>query len=146
MEFTALSTIVARGEKSISPRALYRLQQPLVEALIEWRDSGSNGSQLTARSIEMSSDGRHIRVVDASSDELHNIVSYGRIMLTALDHSTLRDKRLRRIAERCSAGEVASLEALHLMLERMVSASIYRILLAIIIAGLAILAIYQHWR
>ena len=94
----------------------------------------------------MSSDCRHIRVVDASSDELHNIVSYGRIMLTALDHSTLRDKRLRRIAERCSAGEVASLEALHLMLERMVSASIYRILLAIIIAGLAILAIYQHWR
>ena len=70
MEFVALSTILARGEKSISPRALYELQQPLVEALIEWRDNGSAGQRLTEQSIEISNDGKHIKILDASGDEL----------------------------------------------------------------------------
>ena len=143
MDFIPLSTILARGEKSISPRALYQLQQPLVEALIEWRDSGSTGQQLTEQSIEISSNGKHIRILDANCDEARNIASYGTILLTAMSHSTLRDKRLRRIAEQCARGEVANLETLHLMLERMVSSTIYRLLLAIIIAGIAILATYQ---
>ncbi len=145
MEFIALSTILARGEKSISPRALYLLQQPLVEALIKWRDSGSEGHCLTEKSIEISSDGKHIRLVDASPDETDNIARYGGILLSALNHSTLRDKRLRRIAEQCAAGEVSHLETLHLMLERMVSSTIYRLLLAIILTGFAILAIHQIW-
>ena len=143
MDYTLLSTILARGEKSVSPRALYQLQQPLVEALIEWRDSGGTGQRLTEQSVEISGDGKHIRILDADSDEAENIIGYGTILLTAIDHSTLRDKRLRRIAEQCARGEVANLETLHLMLERMVSSTIYRLLLAIIIAGIAILATYQ---
>lgn len=145
MELIALSTILARGEKSISPRALYQLQQPLVEELIQWRDSGSTGQQLTAESIMLSQDLKHIKLLGASSNEAENIASYGSILLAAIEHSTLRDKRLRRIAEQCALGEVANLETLHLMLERIVSSSIYRLLLAIIITGIAILAIYQIW-
>ena len=79
MEFVALSTILARGEKSISPRALYELQQPLVEALIEWRDNGSAGQRLTEQSIEISNDGKHIKILDASGDEAQNITDYGDI-------------------------------------------------------------------
>lgn len=146
MDFTPLSTILARGEKSISPRALYQLQQPLVEALIEWRDSGGAGQRLTAQSITLSQDFKQIKLLDASCDEAENIASYGTILLTAIDHSTLRDKRLRCIAGQCVNGEVANLETLHLMLERMVSGTIYRLLLVIIIAGIAILAIYQVMR
>ena len=145
MELIALSTILARGEKSISPRALYQLQQPLVEELIQWRDSGSTGQQLTAESIMLSQDFKHIKLLGASSNEAENIASYGSILLAAIENSTLRDKRLRRIAEQCALGEVANLETLHLMLERIVSSSIYRLLLAIIITGIAILAIYQIW-
>ena len=149
MEFIALSTILARGEKSISPRALYRLQQPLVEALIEWREGSGDddgSGQLTPQSIEISCDEKHINLLAASSNEAKNIISYGHILLTALDHSTLRDKRLWRIAEQCASGEVANLETLHLMLERMVSSTIYRLLLAVILTGIAILAIYQIMR
>lgn len=143
MEFIALSTILARGEKSISPRALYQLQQPLVEALIEWRDSGKTGQKLCEHSVEISNDGKHLRLLYASSDESENIVNYGNLLLNSIDHSTLRDKRLRNIAELCAKGDVANLETLHLMLERMVSSTIYKILLAILITGFAILAIYQ---
>ena len=143
MEFLPLSNIMSRGEKSISPRDLYLLQQPLVEALIEWRDSGSTGQQLTEQSIMIEIDEKHIKILDASSDEAQNIASYGNILLSAIDHSTLHDKRLRRIAEQCASGEVANLETLHLMLERMVSSTIYKLLLVVIITGIAILAIYQ---
>ncbi len=146
MEFVALSTILARGEKSISPRALYELQQPLVEALIEWRDNGSAGQRLTEQSIEISNDGKHIKILDASGDEAQNITDYGDILLNAINHSTLSDKRLRRIAEQCASGQVANLETLHLMLERMVSSTIYKLLLAILLTGIAILAIYQAFR
>ena len=143
MEDIALSTILARGEKSISPRALYVLQQPLVEALIEWRDSGSAGQGLVAESIALSQDFKQVKILDASSDEVENIIDYGNILLAAIDHSTLRDKRLRRIAMQCASGDVANLETLHLMLERMVSSTIYRIFLAVIITGIAVLAISQ---
>ena len=146
MEFIALSTILARGEKSISPRALYRLQQPLVEALIEWRDSESTGQQLVPESIVLSEDFKRIKLLDASSDEVENIVNYGNILLTSIDHSTLHDKRLRRIATQCARGEVANLETLHLLLERMVSSTIYKFLLVILFIGLAILAICQIMR
>lgn len=146
MEHIALSTILARGEKSISPRALYRLQQPLVEALIEWRDSGRTGQQLTDQSIALSQDFKNVKILDASSEEAENIVNYGHILLAAIDHSTLRDKRLRRIATQCANGEVANLETLHLMLERMVSSTIYKLILAILLTGIAILAIYQIMR
>ena len=132
---------MARGEKSISPRALYLLQQPLVEALLEWRDSDKTGQQLTAQSIEISSQGKQVKILDASGDEEQNIIDYGNILLSAIDHSTLHDKRLRRSAEQCSNGEVANLETLHLMLERMVSSTIYKFLIAIIVIGLVILAI-----
>lgn len=143
MEFLPLSNIMSRGEKSISPRDLYLLQQPLVEALIEWRDSGSTGQQLTEQSIMIDIDEKQIKLLDASSDEAQNIASYGNILLSAIDHSTLHDKRLQRIAEQCASGEVANLETLHLMLERMVSSTIYKLLLVVIITGIAILAIYQ---
>ena len=141
MDYEDLSTILARGERSISPRALYGLQQPLVEVLIEWRDHGNTGRQLTERSIEISTDGRHIKLLDASGDEAQNIADYGNILLNALHHSTLSDKRLLRIATQCASGEVANLETLHLMLERMVSSTIYKLLLAIIITGIVLLAI-----
>lgn len=143
MELLPLNKILAREEKSISPRALYLLQQPLVEELIQWRDTGKTGQQLTAQSIEISDQGKQVKILNASSDESKNIVDYGNILLNAIDHSTLHDKRLRNIAQQCANGEVANLETLHLMLERMVSSSIYKILLAVIIVGIAIMAIYQ---
>ena len=146
MEFLPLSTIMARGEKSVSPRALYQLQQPLVEALIEWRDSDGAGQRLTARSVTLSQDFKHIKLIDASRDEAENIADYGNILLAAIDHSTFGGKRLRRIARQCARGEVVNLETLHLMLERMVSSTIYRLLLAVIITGITILAAYQLMR
>lgn len=143
MEFIPLDKIVSRGEKSISPRALYSLLQPLVEALIEWRDSGLTGHSLNLQSIELSSDGKHVRIVDASSDEAQNIINYGHVLRYVIPFSTLSSKRLATIAQQCCHGKVANLETLHLMLERMVSSTIYKILLAILITGFAILAIYQ---
>lgn len=146
MEFSTLNTIISRGGNSISPRDLYILQQPLVEQLIDWRDSGKgdDNSVLTSDSILLSNDGKHVKITSASNDEGANIVNYGNLLLTILDHSTLNDKRLYNIASHCVNGDVGNLETLHLMLERMVSSTIYKILLAIIITGLATLAIYHY--
>ena len=39
MELETLNTLLARDGGRLPARALYMLQQPLVETLIEWRDS-----------------------------------------------------------------------------------------------------------
>ena len=129
---------MSRGENSISSRDLYALQQPLIEQLIEWRDNdnGDDSGTLTVDSILLSNDGKHVKITDANSDEVANIISYGNILLSIIDHSTLHDKRLINIAQQCADGDVGNLETLHLMLERMVSSTIYKLLLAIIIISL----------
>ena len=146
MRYLKLETLLARGENSISPRALHLLQHPLLEELIAMRDSGTTAvGTLSESSVELSEDFKDVRITSVSPSEAQNIESYGALLMKAIGHSKSRNKSLMAIAEQCRNGEIDSLEQVHLLVERMVSSTIYKIIIAIILTGLAIIAAIQHY-
>ena len=142
MNYISLETILSRGEK-VSPRVLYKLLHPLVEQLIEIRDSDniSKNGQLTPKSIIFTSDYKKIEVFSASVNEQKNIKDWGDIILKVISQVGYNDKRLNMIAGDCITGKIDSLEELHLQLERRINRSIYKLIIAIVLLGLAIMAI-----
>lgn len=142
MNYISLETILSRGEK-VSPRVLYKLLHPLVEQLIEMRDSGDamKNGQLTAKSIVFTPDYNSVEVFSASDNEQQNIKDWGDIIFKVIDRVGYNDKRLKIIAGDCMAGNIDSLEELHLQLERRINRSIYKLIIAIVLLGLAIMAI-----
>ena len=142
MNYISLETILSRGEK-VSPRVLYKLLHPLVEQLIEIRDSDniSKNGQLTSKSIIFTSDYKNIEVFSASVNEQKNIKDWGDIILKVISQVGYNDKRLNMIAGDCITGKIDSLEELHLQLERRINRSIYKLIIAIVLLGLAIMAI-----
>ncbi len=142
MNYISLETILSRGEK-VSPRVLYKLLHPLVEQLIEIRDSDniSKNGQLTPKSIIFTSDYKKIEVFSASANEQKNIKDWGDIILKVISEVGYNDKRLNMIAGDCITGKIDSLEELHLQLERRINRSIYKLIIAIVLLGLAIMAI-----
>lgn len=142
MNYVSLETILSRGEK-VSPRVLYKLLHPLVEQLIEIRDSDnmSKNGQLTPKSIIFSSDYKNVEVFSASANEQKNIKDWGDIILKVINQVGYNDKRLNLIAGDCITGNIDSLEELHLQLERRINRSIYKLIIAIVLFGLAIMAI-----
>lgn len=142
MNYISLETILSRGEK-VSPRVLYKLLHPLVEQLIEMRDSGnvSNNGQLTTKSIIFSPDYKNVEVFSVSANEQKNIKDWGDIILKVISQVGYNDKRLNMIAGDCITGKIDSLEELHLQLERRINRSIYKLIIAIVLLGLAIMAI-----
>ncbi len=142
MNYISLETILSRGEK-VSPRVLYKLLHPLVEQLIEIRDSDniSKNGQLTPKSIIFTSDYKKIEVFSASANEQKNIKDWGDIILKVISQVGYNDKRLNMIAGDCITGKIDSLEELHLQLERRINRSIYKLIIAIVLLGLAIMAI-----
>ncbi len=145
MEITTLNTLMAREERKIPSRALYLLQQPLVEQLISEtcskEDGGSDG-KLSAATVGFTLDFKQIVVLSASSNEKENVIGWGKMWLDIIGKTRHRYP-LKRIAQRCASGEIETLGELHLLLERMVSRFIYKLLLVIIIAGLAVMALLQ---
>ena len=142
MNYISLETILSRGEK-VSPRVLYKLLHPLVEQLIEIRNSDniSKNGQLTSKSIIFTSDYKNIEVFSASVNEQKNIKDWGDIILKVISQVGYNDKRLNMIAGDCITGKIDSLEELHLQLERRINRSIYKLIIAIVLLGLAIMAI-----
>ncbi len=142
MNYISLETILSRGE-TFSPRVLYKLLHPLVEQLIEMRDSGnvSNNGQLTTKSIIFSPDYKNVEVFSVSANEQKNIKDWGDIILKVISQVGYNDKRLNMIAGDCITGKIDSLEELHLQLERRINRSIYKLIIAIVLLGLAIMAI-----
>ena len=142
MNYISLETILSRGEK-VSPRVLYKLLHPLVEQLIEIRDSDniSNNGQLTTKSIIFSPDYKNVEVFSVSANEQKNIKDWGDIILKVISQVGYNDKRLNMIAGDCITGKIDSLEELHLQLERRINRSIYKLIIAIVLLGLAIMAI-----
>lgn len=142
MNYISLETILSRGEK-VSPRVLYKLLHPVVEQLIDVRDSGdaTKTGRLTAKSIVFTPDFKSVEVFSASANEQQNVMDWGDIILKVVDRVGYTDKRLKIIAGDCMAGNIDSLEELHLALERRINRSIYKLIIGIVLIGLAIMAI-----
>lgn len=141
MELITLNEILARDGNKISPRALYMLMQPLVEAIIEWRDTSTPLAQgtLNEDTIAFSLGYKQVCVLAASSSEQENIASWGKVWLNIITTHG-KEKGLEKIARQCITGEISTLEELHLVLERRVNKFIYKLIIAIILACLAIMA------
>ena len=77
----------------------------------------------------------------ASINEQKNIKDWGDIILKVISQVGYNDKRLNMIAGDCITGKIDSLEELHLQLERRINRSIYKLIIAIVLLGLAIMAI-----
>lgn len=146
MEFYTLNTLLARDGGKLPSRALYMLMHPLVEILMEWRDDGIELENvvLNEDTIAFSSDYKNIQVLAASSNEQENVAGWGKVWLNIIN-TTGSEKSLEKIARQCVEGEITTLEELHLALERKVNRFIYKLLLVIILVGLAILAI-MHFK
>ena len=144
MELETLNTLLARDGGRLPARALYMLQQPLVETLIEWRDSDDKHQcgALSEETIAFAPQCKQMSLLAASSNEQENLVSWGKMWLNVIT-CTGSEKSLKKIATQCSTGEITTLEELHLALERRVNRFIYKLLLVIIIAGLAVMAAVQ---
>lgn len=144
MELTTLDKITRDGQK-IPSRVLYLLKQPLVEALIDRRDNGENQEDgiLSAETIAFSDDYKSVSVVSASHDEQLNIEAWGALWLELIEKMP-HLKYVKNLAMQCFNNEVTSLEDLHLRLERIVSKSIYKMLLVIITMGLAVMAAIHY--
>lgn len=142
MDYISLNTILSRGEK-VSPRVLYNLMHPLVEFLIEVRDSDNQleNGRLTHDDILFSHDYNNFIVLNSSNDEERIIKDWGNIILKVSDSVGYNDKRLKTIGNECVDGKITSLEDLHLQLERRINRSIYKWLIVIILLGLAVMAI-----
>ena len=146
MENVSLSTILSRGE-TVSPRVLYNLMHPLVEFLIEIRNSDKDlgNGRLTQDDILFSHDYNDFIVLNSSSNEECIIRDWGNIILKVSDNVGYDDKRLKKIGNECVNGEITSLEELHLQLERRINTTIYKWLIVIILVGLTILAIMHFF-
>ena len=144
MELTTLDKITRDGQK-IPSRVLYLLKQPLVEALIDRRDNGENQEDgtLSAETIAFSDGYKSVSVVSASHDEQLNIEAWGILWLELIEKMP-HLKYVKSLARQCVNNQVTSLEDLHLRLERIVSKSIYKMLLVIIATGLAVMAAIHY--
>ncbi len=122
---------------------------PLVELLISSRDDDSDIIQenrhLNEESILFLQNYNDFKVLGISNDEGENIKDWGHVILKVADHLGYNDKRLKTIANDCINGEINSLEELHLQLERRINRPIYKWLIAVILLGLAIMAIMRFF-
>jgi hypothetical protein len=112
---------------------------PLVERLME--ESELEKGKLSEQSILFTDDYNEFKITSASENEEENVKAWGEIILKVSKQLGYKDKRLVKLATSCVEGEITTLTDLHLQLERRVNHSIYIILLAIIIFGLALMAI-----
>ena len=142
---TSVHNIITRGDGNLSPRVLYLLGQPLLEKIIDHMATATKLSgNINEHTVMIDDGGNNVQVTAASPIEQENIAAYGTLLLTALDHSRGRHRRLRNIASRCRDGGYSTLEEVHLDMERHISATIYVIIIACVVAGLALLAALQR--
>lgn len=142
MEICTLNTLLARDGGKLPARALYMLMQPLVELLMQWRDGGNEiaNAVLNEETIAFSHNFKHIHLLNASSNEQNNVVAWGKVWLNIIA-TTGSEKSIEKIAKQCAQGDITTLEELHLALERRINSFIYKLLLVIILGGLAIMAV-----
>ena len=107
---TTLETLISRG--AVDGRLLTLLQQSLPDCL----DDVPDGFRLTARDVVV--DGRGLRLTTPTArGEGNAVADWGRLMLRVLAVSSVKPRRLRRIARACADGTITDSATLRLALE-----------------------------
>lgn len=129
---TTLETLISRGD--VDGRLLTLLQQSLPELLDEVPD----GFRLTARDVVV--DGRSLRLTTPiARGEGNAVADWGQLMLRVLAVSSVKPRRLRRIACACADGTIADTASLRLALERNEGGNVHFWVVAVVVALLSLL-------
>lgn len=129
---TTLETLISRGD--VDGRLLTLLQQSLPDRLDEVPD----GFRLTARDVVV--DGRSLRLTTPiARGEGNAVADWGQLMLRVLAVSSVKPRRLRRIARACADGTIADTASLRLALERNEGGNVHFWVVAVVVALLSLL-------
>lgn len=129
---TTLETLISRGD--VDGRLLTLLQQSLPDRL----DDVPDGFRLTARDVVV--DGRSLRLTTPIiRGEGNAVADWGQLMLRVLAVSSVKPRRLRRIARACADGTIADTASLRLALERNEGGNVHFWVVAVVVALLSLL-------
>lgn len=129
---TTLETLISRG--AVDGRLLTLLQQSLPDRL----DDVPDGFRLTARDVVV--DGRSLRLTTPiARGEGNAVADWGQLMLRVLAVSSVKPRRLRRIARACADGTIADSATLRLALERNEGGNVHFWVVAVVVALLSLL-------
>lgn len=129
---TTLETLISRG--AVDGRLLTLLQQSLPDRL----DDVPDGFRLTARDVVV--DGRSLRLTTPiTQGEGNAVADWGQLMLRVLAVSSVKPRRLRRIARACADGTIADTASLRLALERNEGGNVHFWVVAVVVALLSLL-------
>lgn len=129
---TTLETLISRG--AVDGRVLTLLQQSLPDRL----DDVPDGFRLTARDVVV--DGRSLRLTTPiARGEGNAVADWGQLMLRVLAVSSVKPRRLRRIARACADGTIADTASLRLALERNEGGNVHFWVVAVVVALLSLL-------
>ena len=129
---TTLETLISRG--AVDGRLLTLLQQSLPDRL----DDVPDGFRLTARDVVV--DGRSLRLtMPITRGEGNAVADWGQLMLRVLAVSSVKPRRLRRIARACADGTIADTVSLRLALERNEGGNVHFRAVAVVVALLSLL-------
>lgn len=129
---TTLETLISRG--AVDGRLLTLLQQSLPDRL----DDVPDGFRLTARDVVV--DGRSLRLTTPiTRGEGNAVTDWGQLMLRVLAVSSVKPRRLRRIARACADGTIADTASLRLALERNEGGNVHFWVVAVVVALLSLL-------
>lgn len=129
---TTLETLISRG--AVDGRLLTLLQQSLPDRL----DDVPDGFRLTARDVVV--DGRSLRLTTPiARGEGNAVADWGQLMLRVLAVSSVKPRRLRRIALACADGTIADTASLRLALERNEGGNVHFWVVAVVVALLSLL-------
>ena len=129
---TTLETLISRG--AVDGRLLTLLQQSLPDRL----DDVPDGFRLTVRDVVV--DGRSLRLTTPiARGEGNAVADWGQLMLRVLAVSSVKPRRLRRIARACADGTIADTASLRLALERNEGGNVHFWVVAVVVALLSLL-------
>ena len=135
-------------EKRLTPKIIHRLQTQLVDAMDYIQENHIVHHPITPDTIIFTEYQENLKLIDVGYDQKSelseqdtaaDIKSYGRVLNEVLDHLPTKLPRLRKIANQCEKGEIHSISALQLALERRSNSQIYFFICVFIVAMAALL-------
>ena len=136
-------------EKRLTPKIVRRLETQLLDALDYIESNHIVHHPITPDTIIFTEYQENLKLIDvgydhssalSEQDTKKDIESYGAVLSEVLDHLPASLPRLRKIADKCQAGDYHSITDVHLAIERRSSAQIY-VILCILIAIFATILI-----
>lgn len=137
-------------EKRLTPKIVHRLQTQLLDAMQYIQENHIVHDPITPDTIIFTEYNENLKLINvgydqqsklSTDDSAEDIRSYGRVLNEVLNHLPTTLPKLRRIANKCEAGDpkLRTVADVHLAMERRNSAQVYYVIIAFIIVMLCLL-------